>query len=279
MINGRFAFQSWDVGNGNIHIYTVDANGLNLKKLTDSPRLNFSPSVSPDGRKIIFVSGRSNSGSDEIYTMNFDGSEQTRLTFSSSGCYNPSFSPDGDRIVFTSSEDKGHAVHVMNADGTNQVRITDGHVPYRPVFTADGQSVIYNDGTGILYIVGADGSNHRTLFDQKNKSYEDVAVNPNGSAIVFEESTCHYSEDDYEYTYSIFTSGLDGSNLTELTDGFANAFSPAFSPDGSKLAFFGKKDENTKGTIYVSFLDGSEPKLISDGPIKGGFLSWAPIPS
>src|SRR5690606_23023490 len=59
-------------------IYIARTDGGDRRQLTNSPGPDLYPRVSPDGRRIAFVSERD--GNAEIYVMNRDGSEQTRLT-------------------------------------------------------------------------------------------------------------------------------------------------------------------------------------------------------
>ena len=63
---------------GNTEVYVINADGSGQRRLTRSPREDFVPAWSPDGRKIAFVSRRD--GNAEIYVMNTDGSEQRNLT-------------------------------------------------------------------------------------------------------------------------------------------------------------------------------------------------------
>ena len=74
-----------------------------LRRLTDDPTDDRSPSFSPDGRHIVFGSGRD--GNQEIYVMGSDGSNPTRLTHHPAADFSPSFSPDGRHIVFGSERD------------------------------------------------------------------------------------------------------------------------------------------------------------------------------
>jgi Tol biopolymer transport system component len=57
--------------------------------------------------------------------MNADGSGQNRLTFNSPSDYGAVFSPDGSKISFTSNRDGNFAIYTMNADGTQQTRLTN----------------------------------------------------------------------------------------------------------------------------------------------------------
>ncbi len=71
-----FSSQVTEVNEG--EIYVMDLDGQNLTRLTSTAALNYDPSWSPDGSKIVFVSDRD--GNDNIYVMNADGSNQTRIT-------------------------------------------------------------------------------------------------------------------------------------------------------------------------------------------------------
>jgi TolB protein len=83
--------------NGNQEIFRFDL-GSGYKRLTNSRAIEVSPTWSPDGSKIAFVSDRT--GAPQVYLMNSDGSNQQRLTYT--GTYNtaPTWSPDGAWIAY-----------------------------------------------------------------------------------------------------------------------------------------------------------------------------------
>ena len=106
--------------------------------------------------------------------MNANGTHRIRLTTDlrsgSDGCNNPIWSPDGQRIAFVS----GHInIYVMNADGTNQTRLTD-YQEYPSsnygqigdlVWSPDGKRIAY-DAFGArsgLYVMNVDGTNQTDL--------------------------------------------------------------------------------------------------------------------
>jgi Tol biopolymer transport system component len=136
-----------------------DGNGDNLKRLTEGNWLNvYSPTWSPDGKKIAFTSDRED-GDDhqetDIYVMHADGSNPTNLTNrpgegpdSASEDY-ADFSPDGTRIVFSrgirryydngDKESYRRQLYSMKADGTDLVLLANdlaldepGHVDWGP---------------------------------------------------------------------------------------------------------------------------------------------------
>jgi len=109
--------------NGGQQIASVNMQGKELKRLTESAGTNTSPAFSPDGKQIAFASSRD--GDFEIYVMDADGSHVKRLTKSRGMDIRPAWSPDGNRIAFTSNRDGNYEIYVMNADGSGVRRLTD----------------------------------------------------------------------------------------------------------------------------------------------------------
>jgi Tol biopolymer transport system component len=79
-------------------IFLIDTETESWRCLTDRKDDCFFPSFSSDGKKIVFVSGRSDR--EDIFLVNADGSGQVRLTYDGGTKRYPSFSPDGNSIVF-----------------------------------------------------------------------------------------------------------------------------------------------------------------------------------
>ena len=96
-------------------IYVVNADGSGLTDLTKSQGWNSSPSWSPDGGRIAFMSDRDKNWG--IYVMNADGSEPARLTKNLSGGYSLSWSPNGSHIAFSSYGDGNWEIYVVQVPG------------------------------------------------------------------------------------------------------------------------------------------------------------------
>ena len=103
----------------------MDADGGNIRPLTDDRASDSDPAWSPDGRQIAFRSSRAGGG---IYVMNANGKNVRRLTFFEEDQH-PAWSPDGKQIAFISLRDPIPKVYVMDTDGRNQQRLTHDHVP------------------------------------------------------------------------------------------------------------------------------------------------------
>lgn len=102
--NGKIAYVTWSgvTGLETTSIHTVNPNGTGDRRLTVDDRLNLAPAFSPNGKRIAYVSGRSDHNSAEIRLMNADGTDQHRLTTTPLPLeFSPAFSFDGKRIYFT----------------------------------------------------------------------------------------------------------------------------------------------------------------------------------
>jgi Tol biopolymer transport system component len=137
------------------------------------------PAWSPDGGRIAFMSQVAEEGQQyDIFVMNPDGSHVRRLTTSLASDGFPSWSPDGTRIAFSSTRDDCasspspqclttsdigpfHTLYVMNADGSNQHRVSRQFVQTMD-WSPDGRNLVFGSRTG-LTVVSADGSSTATI--------------------------------------------------------------------------------------------------------------------
>lgn len=91
--------------------------------LTDSKSESTRPAVSPDGKKIAFVSDRH--GNPDIYTMSLDGSDVHRLTLGNKvDNRDPGWSPDGRHLVFSSNREGKYNLYVMDLRGNLLKQLT-----------------------------------------------------------------------------------------------------------------------------------------------------------
>ena len=87
-------------------------------QLNSSSGNEFDPAWSPDGRKIVYVSGEEDGN--QVYVMNVDGSGSTRLTFDDSNKADPAWSPDGNQIAYVSYDEQAlGSIWIMDADGSS----------------------------------------------------------------------------------------------------------------------------------------------------------------
>ncbi|MGB4845251.1 MAG: DUF5050 domain-containing protein [Ferruginibacter sp.] len=232
---------------GNFEVYSMNAQGYEVKNLTNNKALDFWSSWSPDGKYILFYSNRD--GNNEIYRMNADGSNQVNLSNHPSHDYLPDWSPDGKKIIFTSDrDDKNREIYTMNIDGSNVQRLTNNELFEEvPVFSPDGKKVLFTRqlmeqgdtslvSNGEVFIMDANGKNEKRLTQKKG--YDSGAkFSPDGKRIAF------YGPDENK-NYEIFIMNADGSNMINLTEDPLEDYSPSWSPDGKWIAYTNGDSKN-----------------------------------
>ena len=137
--------------NGNSDIYLRDLVTQNTRRLTDHPAIDTSPSMSPDGRQIVFNSDRG--GSPQLYIMNTDGSPLTcpsggrdtacRITFGSGRYSTPVWSPRGDLIAFTKILPRKFSIGVMRPDGTGERVLVSDFLVEGPTWAPNGRVLMF----------------------------------------------------------------------------------------------------------------------------------------
>src|SRR5918911_856520 len=166
--NGKIAFTSGR-GTDRLDIYVMNPDGTGLARLTDGRSYNVGAAWSPDGRTLAFVSNRGG-GSFAIYLMSADGSNVRRLTDSAEDEGTPAWSPDGTKLAFArglggcipEATCPGPDLYVIDADGKNEKRLTEGRVgDSSPSWSPDGTKIAFSslrDGNAEVYVMNPDGT-------------------------------------------------------------------------------------------------------------------------
>ena len=239
--------------NNNDNLMMIDQKG-GIKTLTNHPRKDSSPMISPDGKMIVFTSERV--GWWKIWTMNLETNEFNQLTNKGSADYSPSWSPDGNRIVFTSSRDGNQEIYLMNKDGSNKVNLTKSKSEdVMPYWARDGYIYYSANHNGVYQIarIKPDGSNKELLTDSENNKLMPQLSN-DGKKILY------YG--DADGNMEIYLMELNTGEVTRLTNHLLMDIRPRWSPDNTKIVFErGNKGNNHH--IYIMDADGSNVKQLT----------------
>ena len=140
---------------GSAHIYEINANGGNPRKLTNWSSSEVQPSYAPDGKSFVFVSDKAGFNKPRIYRYEF-GSGRTTQISNSGYATSPQFSSDGSQIAFLS----GRSAAIMNSGGTVTTNLGSTGIDEAPSFSPNGKRVVYasvQGGKGVLTIKSLNG--------------------------------------------------------------------------------------------------------------------------
>ncbi|MGD2043940.1 MAG: DPP IV N-terminal domain-containing protein [Acidimicrobiia bacterium] len=175
------------------------------------------------------------------------------------------WAPDGEGIAFVASRDGNCEVYVMDADGSDQVNLTNSRADeLYPSWSPDGSRIVYAV-EGQLHVLDVLSGEQLQLTDSGLiHAYPDWS--PDGESIVF---TGGAEPAGPGVAHQIYVIPASGGAERQLTDGEALLVAPKWSPDGSEIAYF---DHGNPFQIWVMDLDRGK-----SGPVaEGGHLAWAP---
>jgi TolB protein len=190
---------------------------------------------------------------DDVWTINVDGTRLTQLTDSPAYEFDPSWSPDGARIAFRTERSGETEIWLMNADGTDQHRLTAG---LSPAWSPDGSLIAFagpSGTTGIITLVRPDGTGLRQLPHTEGGEYP--TWSPDGTRLAFNSNL---SGD-----HVMYVANADGSNVVDLS-AVGEGWQVDWSPDGHFILFTSHRD-NTGGytDVYVMTPDGSDVRRLT----------------
>ena len=264
-------------------IYVIRPGGGRTHQLTHNDQNDSFPAWSPDGRSIAF---ESSSATDmDVWVMNVDGTGLRNLTSDAGNAdREPAWSPDGNAIVFSRQSpftgDGG--LWVIGADGSNPRRLTQTNsVNHHPTWSPDGRWIVFSsdrDGNLELYRIRPDGTGESRLTFTPTLHEDNPNLSPDGLRIAFDAcQSASFPCPGTTPNYEIFSANSDGSGLLRLTNVPGIDWNPAWSPDGTQIAF--RSDRTGFTQIWKMDADGSNPTQLTFERFEGGVdPDWQPLP-
>ena len=156
-----------------------------------------------------------------------------------------------EKIAFMSQRDGNGEIYVMNADGTNQLRLTfNSAFDSEPAFSRSGEKIAFTsfrDGNAEIYVMHADGSSQTRITNSPGADFHPT-FSSDGSKIAFASSRSGH--------LAIWVMNVDGSSPIELVDGIGGV-EAEFSPDGTKIVFSGNGGSGNDKEIWTMNADGT----------------------
>jgi TolB protein len=262
---GQIVFTCFDGTDDEICLMSPDGTGRT--RLTDNDMGDFYPSVSPNGRQIVYAH-QINGSNYEIFSMRTDGSEATQLTRNGAGNFAPEYSPDGTAIAYTSTQGgNGQQIYVMQADGSNSRALTQQGENVDPTWSPDGRYIAYSStqsGSRQIWVMNANGSNPRQITGMAD-------VGGRSSWAFDGKTLAFYAGKRANLSRRVYLVDVNGGD-PRLLPFDSECLGPSFSPDGQWIAFTSARDG--KSEIYIMRIDGTGLSKLSANAISDYQPRW-----
>jgi Tol biopolymer transport system component len=265
----QLSFQSRRDGRGSDQIYTMNADGTNVRMVSNGEGRTTCSYFTKDRKKVIYASTHLGSKdcppnpdfskgyvwaiypTYDIFVANANGTNIKPLTSTPGYDAEATISPDGKKIIFTSMRDGDLDLYVMDTNGKNVKRLTN-ELGY------DGGAFFSPDGKQIVY------RSFHPKTDAEIARYKDRLANNLIEPTVFE----------------VWVMNADGTNKRQVTKLAAASFAPFFTPDGKKIIFctnyFASDPRKRNFDLALINVDGTGLERVTYNETFDGFPMFSP---
>jgi TolB protein len=247
-----------------------DADGQNIRNAMSSGEPIISPSWSPDGKKVAYVSFEDRKP--VIYVHELATGRRIALSNQKGNNSAPAWSPDGRKLAISLSKDGSTQIYGINADGTGLQRLTRGNtIDTEPQYSADGRYIYFTSDRGgnpQIYRMGAEGEQAEGIrrVTYKQGFVTSPRISPDGKFLAYIANIGG--------AYRLYILNLATGDAQALTDGTSDE-SPSFAANGRYVLYSTKV--NGKRVLAAVSVDGNSKQVLS---IPGSDVrqpSWGPF--
>lgn len=256
-------------------LWMADADGYNPQVLLKSKEPIYSPTWSPNGQKIAYVSHERNKQQRIVIQEWSSGARKVTNVPVKGRQSSPAWSPDGKKLAFTNHKDGNAEIYVLDLS-SKKVRQITRHwaIETEAIWTPDGESIIFTSdrsGRPQLYKTSSTGGRVTRLTFEGTENAR-PAISPNGKLLAM--VTAVRDESSRRLEYKIAVMELSTGYLNVLTDGTLDE-SPSFAPNGSMI-IYATTTRRGRGELAAVAVDGSvRQSLAYEDEVREP--AWSPL--
>jgi len=249
-------------------LMVADSDGYNPQTIVRSAEPLLSPSWSPDGNRLAYVSFER--GNSAIYIQNIATGARELVTSFRGINSAPSFSPDGRRLALSLSRSGNPEIYVMDLGSKQLTQLTNHFaIDTEPTWSADGSSVYFTSDRGgrpqIYQVSAGGGSASRVTFQGNYNATPSISYD--GKKLIVAQGSGN------TYKIAMMDSSLGSPRWSTLSPGSLDE-SPTFAPNASMVLYAAR--EGGRGVLYAVSADARvrQRLVLADGDVREP--SWSP---